>query len=124
MHIADKSGALLVDYSYGLGRVVILSDPYIVTNGGIKLNDNLQLAINTIAGRDGVIAFDEYHQGRGVTENAFAAYFAGTPVLALAAQIAPFGAADSMDQCAPVRTSFAVATSRSAFESGVCCFDG
>lgn len=87
VHIADKSGALLVDYSYGLGKVVILSDPYIVSNGGIRLDDNLQLAINAITARDGVIAFDEYHQGRGVTENAFAAYFAGTPVLALAAQI-------------------------------------
>ena len=87
VHIADRSGALLVDYSYGAGKVVILSDPYIVSNGGIRLNDNLQLAINAITARDGVIAFDEYHQGRGVTENAFAAYFAGTPVLALAAQI-------------------------------------
>ena len=88
VHIADSNGALLVDYTYGAGKVVIISDPYIVSNGGIKLNDNLQLAINAITGRDGVIAFDEYHQGRGVTENAFAAYFAGTPVLALAAQIA------------------------------------
>jgi hypothetical protein len=87
VHIADNHGALLVDYTYGLGKVVILSDPYIVSNGGIKLNDNLQLAINAITGRDGVIAFDEYHQGRGVTGNAFAAYFAGTPVLALGAQI-------------------------------------
>jgi hypothetical protein len=87
VHIADASGALLVDYSYGLGKVVILSDPYIVANGGIRLNDNLQLAINTLTARDGVIAFDEYHQGRGVTENAFAAYFTGTPVLAFAAQI-------------------------------------
>lgn len=88
IHVADSKGAILVDYSYGLGRIVILSDPYIVSNNGIKLNDNLQLAINTIAGLDGLIAFDEYHQGRGVTENAFAAYFAGTPVLALGAQIA------------------------------------
>jgi hypothetical protein len=87
VHIADKHGALLVDYTYGLGKVIVLSDPYIVSNGGIKLNDNLQLAINAITGRDGVIAFDEYHQGRGVTGNAFAAYFAGTPVLALGAQI-------------------------------------
>ena len=87
VHIADSSGALVVDYTYGAGKVVILSDPYIVSNGGINLNDNLQLAINAITGRDGVIAFDEYHQGRGVTENAFAAYFAGTPVLAFAAQI-------------------------------------
>ena len=87
VHIADKQGALLVDYSYGAGKVVILSDPYLVSNGGIKLNDNLQLAINAITAREGVIAFDEYHQGRGVTENAFAAYFAGTPVLALGGQI-------------------------------------
>ena len=87
VHIGDSNGALLVDYSYGLGKVVILSDPYIVANGGIKLSDNLQLAINTITARSGVIAFDEYHQGRGVTENAFAAYFSGTPILALAAQI-------------------------------------
>ena len=88
VHIADKSGgALLVDYAYGAGKIVILSDPYMVSNGGIRLNDNLQLAINAITAREGVIAFDEYHQGRGVTENAFAAYFAGTPVLALAGQI-------------------------------------
>src|SRR5215212_9673917 len=87
VHIADQSGALLVDYSYGLGSIVVLSDPYIVANGGIRLNDNLQLAINTLARREGLIAFDEYHQGRGITQNAFAHYFAGTPVLPLAAQI-------------------------------------
>ncbi len=87
VHIAGPSGALLVNYSCGLGRIVVLSDPYIVANGGIRLNDNLQLAINTLAGREGLIAFDEYHQGRGVTQNAFAHYFAGTPVLAIAAQI-------------------------------------
>lgn len=87
VHIADRQGALLVDYIYGLGRIVILTDPYIVSNGGIKQNDNLQLAINAITARDGVIAFDEYHQGRGVTQNALAAYFSGTPVLALAGQL-------------------------------------
>jgi hypothetical protein len=87
VHIADRNGALLVDYAYGLGRIVVLSDPYLVTNGGIRLNDNLQLAINTLAGQEGLIAFDEYHQGRGVTQNAFAHYFAGTPVLALGGQV-------------------------------------
>lgn len=85
-HFVDQKGALLVDYAYGLGRVVVLSDPYIVSNGGIRLNDNLQLAINTLGNREGVIAFDEYHQGRGVSGNAFASYFKGTPVLALGAQ--------------------------------------
>ena len=87
VHLGDREGALLVDYAYGSGRIVVLSDPYIVANSGIKLNDNLQLAINTLAGGGGLIAFDEYHQGKGVTQNAFASYFAGTPVLALAAQI-------------------------------------
>jgi hypothetical protein len=87
VHIGNRDGGLLVDYAYGAGRIVVLSDPYIVTNSGIKLNDNLQLAINTLAAGRGLIAFDEYHQGKGITQNAFASYFAGTPVLALAAQI-------------------------------------
>lgn len=88
VHISDQTGPILVDYTYGLGRIVILSDPYIVSNGGIRLNDNLQLAINTLSGMGGLIAFDEYHQGKGITENAFASYFAGTPVLGFAAQAA------------------------------------
>jgi len=87
VHIGDRAGALLVDYSYGLGHIIVLGDPYIVTNGGISLNDNLQLAINILTGQEGLIAFDEYHQGKGITQNAFAQYFAGTPVLAVAAQI-------------------------------------
>jgi hypothetical protein len=87
VHIGDGSGALLVDYSYGLGSIVVLADPYIVTNGGLRLDDNLQLAVNTLVYRDGLIAFDEFHQGRGISRNALAAYFAGTPVLALAAQV-------------------------------------
>jgi len=87
VHVADEQGPLLVDYPHGAGRIVILSDPYIVANGGIELRDNLQLAVNTITTVDGLIAFDEYHQGRGVTRNALATYFAGTPVIPIAAQI-------------------------------------
>jgi hypothetical protein len=88
VHMFDDKGALLVDYTYELGRVVILTDPYMISNGGIKLNDNLQLAINIVgADGDGLIAFDEYHQGKGRTQNTFAGYFAGTPVLLVAAQI-------------------------------------
>jgi hypothetical protein len=87
VHIADKDGALLVDYMYGRGRIIFLSDPYIVSNIGIRANDNLQLAINVLTTYDGLIAFDEYHQGHGITRNAFASYFSGTPVLAIGAQI-------------------------------------
>jgi Domain of unknown function (DUF4350) len=87
IHVADEQGALLVDYPHGAGRIIILSDPYLVANGGIQLKDNLRLAMNAITSSGGLIAFDEYHQGRGITRNAFVGYFAGTPVLPIAAQI-------------------------------------
>jgi hypothetical protein len=87
IHVADEQGAFLVDYSHGAGRIIILCDPYIVANGGIELRDNLRLAMNAITSSGGLIAFDEYHQGRGITRNAFVGYFAGTPVLPIAAQI-------------------------------------
>lgn len=88
-HIADANGALLVDYAFGNGRLVLLSDPYVITNSGIVLKDNLALAINMLGGPQttDLIAFDEYHQGRGITRNAFATYFAGTPVLPIAGQL-------------------------------------
>ncbi len=86
VHLRDDKGALLVDFAYGSGRISILSDPYMVSNGGIKLEDNLQLAINILTAADGLIAFDEYHQGKGLTQNSLAAYFSGTPVLLLAGQ--------------------------------------
>ena len=88
IHLADNRGALLVDYTHGAGRIIVLSDPFIVANGGINLADNLQLAINAVAGAGGLIAFDEYHQGRGATHNQLLAYFAGTPVLVMLAQLA------------------------------------
>jgi hypothetical protein len=85
----DGDGALLVDYAYGRGRVVVLSDPYIVSNGGINRADNLFLAVNVVTGGGaGRVAFDEFHQGYGATENRFFAYFRGTPVLWLFAQAA------------------------------------
>jgi len=89
VHVGDSGGAAVLDYAYGSGRIVLVSDPYLVTNSGIRLRDNLTLAINLVGGpkTPGLIAFDEYHQGRGVTRNAFAHYFAGTPVLAIGGQI-------------------------------------
>lgn len=80
-------GALLIDYPHGAGRIILLTDPYIIANGGIKLGDNLQLALNTVAGGSGLIAFDEYHQGHTSSENALAVYFEGTPILAICGQL-------------------------------------
>jgi Domain of unknown function (DUF4350) len=87
VHLADYRGALLADYPHGEGRITILSDPFIVANSGLSRADNLQLAVNVLAAGGGLIAFDEYHQGHGVTKNEMLAYFEGTPVLATVGQL-------------------------------------
>ncbi|HYY98937.1 MAG TPA: DUF4350 domain-containing protein, partial [Pyrinomonadaceae bacterium] len=88
-HVGDGragSGSMLVDYAYGRGRVVVLSDPYVVSNAGLNRADNLFLAVNLVAGARGRVAFDEFHQGYGEGRNEAVAYFSGTPVLWLFAQ--------------------------------------
>jgi Domain of unknown function (DUF4350) len=87
IHLGDSPKALLVDYPIGDGRIVILSDPYIFSNGGLSLRDNLQLAKNLLTTTEGLIAFDEYHQGKGTTRNAVIAYFSGTPILPILGQL-------------------------------------
>ena len=84
--VADKN--LVVDAPFGNGRIVILTDPFIVSNGGIALVDNAQLGINIVAAGDGIIAFDEYHQGYGSDNNRFLQFFEGTPVIAIFLQAA------------------------------------
>jgi hypothetical protein len=88
LNFSDERGALVAEFTRGRGRVVVLADPFIVANNGISRADNLQLATNAIAGGGGLIAFDEYHQGRGETHNQLITYFAGTPVIAMFAQVA------------------------------------
>jgi hypothetical protein len=83
-HLSDwreGAGSLLVDYAYGQGRIVVLSDPYVVSNAGLRLADNLLLAANVVGGAGGRVAFDEYHQGYGAGRNELLSYFAGTPIL-------------------------------------------
>ena len=84
IHLSNRDKDILVDVPFGNGRIFLLSDPYIVSNAGIKLVDNATLGLN-LATNGGTIAFDEYHQGFG-SENTFMRYFAGTPVPALLAQ--------------------------------------
>lgn len=82
-HLSNQDKNLLVDIPYGAGQIVFLSDPFIISNGGLKLADNVQLGINLVASRQGTIAFDEYHQGFGTNNNRFLQYFAGTPVVSI-----------------------------------------
>lgn len=90
VHVRDGregQGALLIDYAYGRGRVVILSDPYVVSNAGVNRADNLFLAVGVVTGGGrGRVAFDEFHHGFGEARNQLFAYFSGTPVLWMFAQ--------------------------------------
>jgi hypothetical protein len=88
VHLEGGNKAYLVDISYGSGKIVYLSDPYIVSNAGINLVDNSRLALNIVSSPNGIIAFDEYHQGFGTNNNRLFQYFAGTPVIAIFAQLA------------------------------------
>jgi hypothetical protein len=87
-HLGNENGAVLADASVGSGRVILLSDPYVVANNGISQADNVLLALNLFRVRpDGVIAFDEYHHGYGRTEQGgIISYFRGTPVPWMMAQ--------------------------------------
>jgi hypothetical protein len=81
IHLGDKDGAMLADFNYGAGRVVFLSDPFVVANHGLARGANLQLTLNLInalrnAGKP--IFFDEYHHGYRSEENALVRYFRGT----------------------------------------------
>lgn len=88
VHLVGNQRNVLVDIPYGAGEIVLLSDPYIVSNAGVGLVDNAQLAINIVTAGGGLIAFDEFHQGYGANQNRFFGYFAGTPVIAIFGQIA------------------------------------
>jgi hypothetical protein len=83
VHFASADKNILVEVPFGEGKIIYLSDPYTVSNAGISLLDNAQLAINLVAAKSGVVAFDEYHQGYGGNNNAFLKFFEGTPVVAM-----------------------------------------
>lgn len=88
VHVIGNARNVLVDIPYGAGEIVVLSDPFVVSNAGVGLVDNAQLAINVVASGGGLVAFDEFHQGYGANRNQFFAYFSGTPVVAILGQIA------------------------------------
>ena len=91
-HFADNGKVLVADFPFGAGSVVFLSDPFVVSNGGINLVDNAQLAVNLVAVSGGSIAFDEFHQGHGAGQNRLLDYFAGTPLAAVFFQLAALAA--------------------------------
>lgn len=86
VHLGDENGAILVDFEFGSGRAIFLSDPFIVSNQGITAGDNLELALNLVdeltgeeSGRPRRIFFDEYHHGFGEDGRPLLAWLRGTP---------------------------------------------
>ena len=82
IHLGDKDGAALADFKYGEGRVIFLSDPFVVANNGIARGGNLTLAMNmlrSMGSPDRRIFFDEFHHGYYEGGNPLVNYFRGTP---------------------------------------------
>ena len=92
VHISERNRNLLVELPYGAGKIFILGDPFIVSNGGISIADNAQLAINLAGSGGGLAVFDEYHHGYGAGSNRIFEYFQGTPVVAILTQLFLLGA--------------------------------
>lgn len=88
VHVRTGDKNIVVDVPYGAGRVVFVTDPYIIANGGVSLADNLMIAANIVGRTGGTIAFDEYHNGYGLNENRLLEFFAGTPIIPIVLQIA------------------------------------
>ncbi len=81
-HVGAGGDAVLADAQIGEGRVVLLSDPFIVANNGIARADNATLALNLFKNRpDGPVAFDEFHHGYSAEgSGGLISYFSGTPI--------------------------------------------
>ncbi len=90
VHLGDSKGAVLADFEYGKGRVLFLSDPFVIANNGVARGANLHLTLNLMEALGGArqrIFFDEYHHGYRSQGNALLNYFRGTPVPWLFAQL-------------------------------------
>jgi hypothetical protein len=94
VHLGDEEGAVLADYDYGKGRLVVLTDPFIVANHGLARGANLQLMLNVLrelGAGERLILFDEYHHGYRSETNALIGYFRGTPFWWVLGQILLLG---------------------------------
>ncbi|MGH9801335.1 MAG: DUF4350 domain-containing protein, partial [Blastocatellia bacterium] len=87
IHLGDKNGAVLADFQYCDGRLVFLSDPFVIANNGVSRGANLTLAMNLVRalsrgenGQQRKIFFDEFHHGYRSQINPLVNYVRGTPV--------------------------------------------
>ena len=66
-HLRDHMGGLLAVMNHGKGRVIVLSDTVLLSNGSLRENDHAALALNLLLTHrgEGSILVDEYHHGYG-----------------------------------------------------------
>ena len=65
-HFRDSLGGVVISFQEGAGTIMVLSDPYLVTNTGLQEGDNLSLIVNILlsyATNTKTVYFDEYHHG-------------------------------------------------------------
>jgi hypothetical protein len=62
-YVGDRPGAVVL--RRGEGHILVLADPGLLTNHGLRQGDNVLLLSNIarLHGRDGQVYFDEYHHG-------------------------------------------------------------
>lgn len=66
-HLRDKMGGLLAVMNHGRGRVIVLSDIGLLSNGALREGDHAALALNLLLTHrgEGTLLVDEYHHGYG-----------------------------------------------------------
>lgn len=68
---ASDNAALAVELPMGRGRIVAIADPMAISNGALRAADNsVWLVTLAAAWGNGMVLFDEYHQGFGAKRNA------------------------------------------------------
>ncbi|MEZ5308935.1 MAG: DUF4350 domain-containing protein [Pyrinomonadaceae bacterium] len=90
VYYSNDNKKLAVEVAYDSGTIFFLTDPYIVSNGGIRHADNASFALTVIGKPWGRTVFDEYHQGYGKGDNQLLNYFSGTPVVPVMIQLFVF----------------------------------
>jgi hypothetical protein len=123
-HLGSGGRNILVEAPFSEGRVIILTDPFIVANNGISMADNVRLAVNLVTSRPGLIAFDEYHHGYGTNNNQLFQYFEGTPVITIFIQCALLIALVFVSQSRRFARPVPAKEAKSSFEIGIRFRDG
>ena len=86
VHYAGGGKNVVLRQQIDGGSITFIADPFIASNTGLKLADNVQLMLNLFP-NDSTIIFDEFHHGYGSGGSHLVQFFNGTPVIAIFLQL-------------------------------------